>query len=293
MTFKKVFIAFVIVGILLIPGCSGKNSYTDCKSFLWEIDFGTEKSYLFGTISFLKKENFPLNKKIEDAFEESEVLLVPVDDTIENIPKIKKRILEECDYREGEFLQNNISANTFQLVIEKMEEFGMHFEIWKTSKSWAMGLSIFAFQRKKMGYNRIDKYFMDKALGKKKIAEITGMEYDFEVFESFSKEENEQFLLGFISRVNQIYKIENKMLDAWYTGDAKKLEQIYSEYYFSELESLNKKLCYDRIERIGESIISHLKTGKKCFIVESAIFMVGEEGIVQLLKKKGIKIKRL
>ena len=46
------------------------------KSFLWKVQSKTNTLYILGSVHFLKKEMYPLNKKIEDAFDKSEVLVV-------------------------------------------------------------------------------------------------------------------------------------------------------------------------------------------------------------------------
>ena len=39
------------------------------KNFLWKIQSKTNTVYLLGSVHFMKKEIYPLNKEIEDAFQ--------------------------------------------------------------------------------------------------------------------------------------------------------------------------------------------------------------------------------
>ena len=48
----------------------------DSKSFLWKVQSKTNTVYLLGSIHLFKKELYPLNRKIEEAFDQSELLAV-------------------------------------------------------------------------------------------------------------------------------------------------------------------------------------------------------------------------
>ena len=42
------------------------------KTFLWKVQSKTNTVYVMGSIHYLKKEMYPLNEKIENAFEKSD-----------------------------------------------------------------------------------------------------------------------------------------------------------------------------------------------------------------------------
>ena len=48
----------------------------DSKNFLWKVQSKTNTVYLLGSIHFFKKELYPLNKVIEDAFDQSSIVVV-------------------------------------------------------------------------------------------------------------------------------------------------------------------------------------------------------------------------
>src|SRR5437899_3285073 len=49
------------------------------KSLLWKVRSGQKSIYILGSIHFLKKENYPLKKDIEDAFDSSKKLVLEID----------------------------------------------------------------------------------------------------------------------------------------------------------------------------------------------------------------------
>jgi uncharacterized protein YbaP (TraB family) len=150
----------------------------------------------------------------------------------------------------------------------------------------------------KMGFNPnygIDKYFLDRAVGKKEIAELEGLEFQVKLFDGMSKEENDKFVLSSILEVDQMEKEMDKLINAWIDGDVQGLETFFTDNIqkYPELKNLYKKMLDGRNERMVEKIVTYLKSGKKYLIVVGAGHMVGKKGIVQLLKNKGIKLKQL
>jgi uncharacterized protein YbaP (TraB family) len=49
------------------------------KHSLWKIEGRTNAMYLFGSIHFLKKDFYPLPQPIEDAYKQSQVVVLEVD----------------------------------------------------------------------------------------------------------------------------------------------------------------------------------------------------------------------
>jgi len=201
-------------------------------------------------------------------------------------------------YQGEETLKDNISEKTYQLAEKKLKELGMSIEGFQKFKPWMVAMTITSMELLKLGFNPdygIDKYFLDKALGKKEIAELEGLEYQMNLFEGLSKEENDKFLLSSILEADQMEKDIDAMVNAWVFGDTEKMERLLTQNIqkFPELRGLYKKILDDRNEKMVEKIISYLKTGKKYYIVVGAAHMVGKKGIIQLLKEKGFKVDQL
>ncbi len=71
-----------VLSMLFILFLLGSSSYAlsavsrNQKNFLWKVQSKTSTVYVLGSIHFMKKEAYPLNKNIEDAFDKSDVLVV-------------------------------------------------------------------------------------------------------------------------------------------------------------------------------------------------------------------------
>lgn len=293
---RKIFLIQFLVLVLLLT-----NLYTrekQGKSFLWKIESDGGSSYLLGSIHMLKKEVYPLKEVIEQAFEQTGVLAVEADVSDAKMAETGMKIIQKGMYQGEETLKDNISEKTFQMAQKKLDELGMSIDGFKKFKPWMLALTFTSMQLMKMGYNPnygIDKYFLEKAAGKKEIRELEGLEYQVKLFDSFSKEESETFLISNIMEADHMVKEVENMVDAWLSGDVKKMEKLLTENIkkYPGLDRAYKKLLEVRNQRMVEKIITYLKSGENYFIIAGAAHMTGKEGIVQLLRDKGYTVAQL
>ena len=298
MMWKRFFILALIglASLLLLNG--QENTETQGKSFLWEIQTEHGSSYLLGSVHLLKEEHYPLKKVIEDAFAQSDVLVLEVDLAGDKLLQAGMLMLQKGMYQGEETLQDNLSEKTYQQVKEKLKTMDMDIEGFKKTKPWMVALTVLEKKLVQLGFNPtfgIDLYFLKKAEGKKEIQGLETIEFQVGLFDHFSKEEDEKFLLSTILQADQIEKEMDKMITAWSNGDADGLGKTLTENIkeYPELMAFYKKINDDRNVRMVEKIISFLETGKKYFIVAGAAHMVGKNGIVQLLKDKEYQLNQL
>jgi uncharacterized protein YbaP (TraB family) len=293
---RRVLIALLLTIISLAPLCSQAG---DGKSFLWEVKTDSGSSYLLGSVHVLKKEHYPLNPAIEKAFDQTDILAVEVNIAGPKIMEVGMKMLQKAMYPGEETLEDNISKKTFGLLKEKLKALDMDYGSLKKMKPWMVAMTILQSELLKLGFNPkfgVDMYFLDKATKKKQeIVELEGAEFQLNLFDGFSKEESEKFLLSTILEADQIEKELDKMIEAWMKGDAEAMEELLTGSIdkYPELKEFYKKINDDRNVGMVKKITSYLASGKRYFVVVGAAHMVGEKGIVSMLQKKGYTVNQL
>ena len=71
--FLSIFSILIAVGLLILPQDSLSQPK---KSFLWKVQSKTNTVFVLGSIHYLKKEMYPLDEKIEKAFDQADILVV-------------------------------------------------------------------------------------------------------------------------------------------------------------------------------------------------------------------------
>lgn len=283
---------------------SKHESIKEKKLFLWKIEPGNNKqeSFILGSIHFLKEEFYPLDQTIENAFEQCPVLVV------ETYMKPGERVaiaMKKGIYKAAEphTLQNQISANTFGLVQEKLKSFGMDTGLFKKFKPWYLAQTISYMEIVARGFqpaHGLDVYFLERAQkdpGKNIIA-LEALEEQIDFYDNLPAEVNEAYLLSTLEKTtasNGNQGIE-AVAAAWSGGDVWQMEWLLDREIKKKpgLEILYEKLIYERNCNMAACMSSLLTTGDKSyFFLVGAFHLVGKRGIIQLLKDNGFRLSQM
>jgi uncharacterized protein len=283
-----------LIGSLMLAqrGLAGEG-----KNFLWMVRSSTSTLYILGSLHFLKQENYPLNPGIEKAFAQSNFLVVEAN--IADPTKLNSdALVRNAFYPENDSLEKHLSPETYGYVKKEIEKLGMPLELVARQKPWILALTLEALELMKLGFEPgqgIDAYFLSKAQGSKKILELEGMDEQFNLLSSFSDKEQELFLLYTLKDLNLLSDETNQLIKAWSTGNVNGIEAIITKTVRQDrrLEPVFKRLLDDRNKGMVSKIEGYLKTKEIYFVVVGAGHLVGDKGIIKMLKEKGYTVEQL
>ncbi len=266
------------------------------KNFLWKVESGTNTVYALGSLHFFKKEIYPLHKRIESAFDQANILVVEAN--IEDITKIDiQKLLESAFYLDNETLEKHVSAEVYDLIKKESIRLGLPLELIKKQKPWFLAMVLESMELLKLGFDPnygIDKYFLSKAAGKK-ILELESLDYQIGLLSKFSDQEQEMFLVYTLKDVGIFSQELDKLTQAWISGDAKGLESIMTRGLIEDkrMSFIYEKLILERNKSMASKIEEFLKTKETYFVIVGAGHLVGNQGIIEILKGKGFYVEQL
>jgi uncharacterized protein YbaP (TraB family) len=289
---KGIFLISVLLAVaLVLPAAE--------KAFLWEIQGEHGRNYILGSIHLLKKEMYPLNPVIERAFNAADVLVLELDLSGDKMTEMSLQLMGRGVYTGEETLRDHISADAYERVETILKErYGTSIDFYKKFRPWFLALTIESIELLKMGYNPeygVDIYLLRKAEGKKKIEGLETVASQLALFESMDDEEGEKFLLYTIEEIDREKKYLTEIVRHWERGDVAPIERILTEIFESqpELRSINRKLLDDRNRDMVHRIEDLMETGRVHFIVVGAAHLIGEAGILEMLRSKGYGLRQL
>ena len=267
------------------------------KSFLWKIQSKTNAVYVLGSLHYSKKEIYPLNEKIENAFGQSEILVVEAD--INDIKKVDiQELVERAFYPANDTLEKHVSPEIYEWVKKETGGLGIPLELLNKQKPWFLALTIVALESLKLGFDPnlgIDKYFLSKAGDGKKILELESLDYQFNLLSDFSDKDQELFLSYTLKDLKVMEQELGKLTQAWTSGDTKGMESILTRSISEDkrLSFILEKLVYERNRKMTSKIEDFLRTRETYFVVVGAGHLVGDQGIIEILKGKGYFVEQL
>jgi len=267
------------------------------KTFLWRVQSKTNTVYILGSVHYLKKEMYPLAEKIERAFERSDILVVEA-----NINDTKKEqiqtLIGRAFYQGDDRLEKHVSAETFQLLKKELDSLGLPLEIVNKQRPWFLALTLASLETLKLGFDPnygIDKYFLSKAKEKKRVLELESFDYQINLFSQLSERDQELLLLYTLKDIDVLKEELDKLAEAWTSGDMKGVEATLTKSFSEDgrLAPIYEKLIYERNRKMVSKIEDFLQAKETYFVISGAGHLVGDQGIIEILKKKGYLLEQL
>jgi hypothetical protein len=245
----------------------------------------------------MKKEIYPLNRVIEDAFQRSDVLAIEAN--VNDVIGIDvQKILVAAFYNGEDSLERHISAETLDRVKREFERLGMPSWLITRQKPWFLALTLTSLKLVQSGMDPaygIDVHFLSKAQGTKKIRELESVDYQIGLLSGFSDSEQEAFLRYTLNDLSALEKNIDLLLKSWKTGDVRGMESLIEQGIQgdSAAAALYEKLIFERNRNMVRKIEDFLKAEETYFVVVGAGHLVGAKGIIELLKQRGYTVEQL
>jgi hypothetical protein len=281
------------VYLLLLLAFLGISHGAHAKSFFWQVKSPTATVYLLGSIHFAKPDIYPLDQKIEDAFEKASYLVVELDQNQLDQDDMRRYILKHGMYEKPNSVESHISESTLKSLKDYLGRYDMPLEGYNRMKPGFLAMTLSIAHVIRLGIlpdYGLDMYFLKKAQDKK-ILQLETYTDQLDLF--FDMPNEELFLKQTLSKLEDTEKQLDQTVVAWKKGDTQKmLEKVIIEPLreYPELRDVYTKIYTDRNIKMTEKISQYLTHGDIYFVVVGAAHLIGDQGIVSLLTKRGYKV---
>jgi uncharacterized protein len=289
--------SFLLTIIFFVCLVAPEAAHAAEKHFLWRATTNSSTVYLLGSVHFMKKDVYPLAGVIEEAFERCETLAVEAD--ITNIaPGTFQALRQAAFYAPGDSIVNHVSGQTYAYIAEEAAGLGLPAGAINRQRPWFLGIMMSSLELMRLGYDPnygIDKHFLTQATGKKKIVELESLDYQINLLAGLPDGEQESFLLYTVKDLKSLGEQVDALMDAWGTGNSRAIASILTKSIENDdgLKAVYGKIMTDRNRNMARKIATYLRSGGRVFVVVSAGHLVGDNGIIELLRKEGYRIDQL
>ncbi|MBN2001476.1 TraB/GumN family protein [candidate division KSB1 bacterium] len=292
MDIKKLKIFVILLWLIgTVPSRTEDNKHT-----IWQVKSNTNTVYLVGSIHLLKKDNYPLDLVYNKAFMDADKVVFEINPDSMAVPGIQFIMLGAALCDSGKTLQSYISEETSQLALEKTKELGLDLEGLKQFKPWFVATTITAQVLGRLGFDAqygLDMYFAQKAKqSAKKMSGLETVQYQLNIFTQMSDDMQELLLRQTLEDMEIIETELGKIVSAWETGHLEALEEDLLAS-FTEYPQVYQSVIVDRNNNWLKKIDGFLQRKTNYFIVVGTGHLLGEDGLVQRLKKMGYIVNQM
>lgn len=307
-------LALLFSAAVSLTGCFGYGySRTRRGPAMWIVEDGKGgRCCLFGSIHVGRDDGgFPFPDVIEDAFSYCDHIAVEYDIVAEEKRQAEMNIIEQAEYlrqfayTDGTTIRDHISAETYEKMRETVEkQLGAAPDVYDGFKPALWYSLVSDYATKAAGYDSkygVDRYFINKAYETgKTVLEIESEAEQLQLMLGIDDTVYESMILGELSDssgagLDYMYSIYSE-------GDMDKMSYLIlaergaaqgaDDKTAEAMKRFDEEMYAKRNRKMADAVAGYLSEGKRVFVVVGCAHMLGDDGIVSLLRKNGYKVYR-
>jgi len=263
------------------------------KTFMWRVQGDGATVYLLGSVHAMREDSYPLPTAMEAAFDSVEKVVFEID--LDELDGAALQMLAAGTLDGERTLEEIVGPATWAELLVPIEKTGFPAAMFRRMKPWMAAVTITALALTEAGYlpsAGVDAYFSRRAeeAGMERIALETA-EFQVGLFADLTAEQSLAFLRYTLADLETVIPELGELSAHWRAGRMEAVEVLMAEG-FDEYPELLEKMVTNR-NRAWMPLIEGLLAGDSdAMVVVGALHLVGEDGLVNLLRKRGYTVDR-
>ncbi len=284
----------VIFGLLLLAGTAHAAGE---KLLFYKAQKGAAEVYLLGSMHLARADIYPLRQEITQAFEASDVLAVELDISGANQLLMQSQLLSRGMYPPGESIRDHLSPGTWRELEGYLGGTGMPPEMLARMRPGLLVTTLSSMEMLKLGLSPeqgVDLHFLNRARGSKPVHELETVEQQISLLLDFP--EGDLLVRQTLAQIDDMENLMNQLVSSWKRGDAGALQKLVLDDELRrhpEFRSIHERMFDQRNRDMTRQVEGFLRSGQRYFVVVGAGHLVGDQGIVAMLQRRGYKPQQL
>ena len=264
---------------------------------LWKAQGQGGTIYLLGSFHLLKADDYPMHPRVEAAYAEADRLVFEIAPAEMAAPDLLATIQNLARFDDGRTLREVISAEN----AEKLKAFMGGSEAAMASsdafKPWYVGMNLVVGMMASFGLDPkrgLDQHFMQRAAADGR--PVGGLEtalQQMQALDGAPLSEQEAMLAEAFAPPAEMRRRVFAMHDLWRAGDAEGLVALINEDMAEKTPQLYLRLNRDRNRAWLPQLVRLLEQRQTVLVVVGAMHLLGDDGLVSLLRERGVQVERV
>jgi hypothetical protein len=287
-------LGLALLAPLLAPAQPGSTP------LLYEVKSDTNTVYLLGTVHVGSRQMYPLSPSVEEAFERSSVLVLEADPEDQSgvVAAVQRSL-----YAPPDRLDNHVSAELLAQLRTVLPKVGLPIEYAQTMKPALLAMTITMMEVGRLGYDPamgVDMHLARRAKQRgMPLEQLESMDEQMRMLESLSEPTQRAMLTYAVESIaDGSFETELRdMMAAWSAGDEAGLraaiERESAALPAGPGDELREAMYARRNMTMAARVEAMLARDVPHFVAVGAGHLLEEDGVVELLRKRGFAVRRL
>lgn len=262
---------------------------------LWVAKKGETEVHLLGSFHMLKEQDYPMDPSIELAYAGADALVFEIAPAETKSPDLSRGLMQAARFEDGGSLRAVLPEETRK----KLEAFMGEAAVLGSDsmKPWFITLNMTVSMIVQAGFNPalgMDMHFMQRAEADGK--PTRGLETVADQIAALSGAPMNEQVLGLEEALRpreEMMQRFDELHGFWRAGDVDAIERLMVEELVDKTPVTAKLLNEDRNRRWLPQIEAMLAGDEDTLVIVGALHLVGDIGLVELLRARGYSVERV
>jgi uncharacterized protein len=282
-------IALVVAATIVVSAIHADDRGPVTRHALWKIEGGRSAVYLLGSIHVLRRQNYPLERPIEDAFEEARVVAFEID-LDEARAALARTAARDERQRPRQTLRSQVSAKTYEAVVRYLEELSMPGTLLDDVPAPLAASALVQLELKRLGFDPewgVDAYYYRRARKYgKTVVPLETVPEQLDALDPMSDGASDKLIGATLEDVAALRTILRDLIRAWKGGDVDRLATLVNGAFYDKPHVYGPLLA-ERNTRWVPKIEALLAGDSPAIVIVGTGHLVGETSLVAMLQAKG------
>ena len=277
-----------LLALCLLGGLSAQAA--QAASPVWAIRGAHSTLYLAGSVHLLPAQDAALPAALERAYASSAKLVMELDLGKLDPLAASGWMLEHGTLPPGTHLRAVIGEPLYQRVSSAANELGLPAEALDGQAPWMVGIELADLEFVRLGLDPqkgVEEQLVARARSDgKPTAGLETLDEELGGLAGLAREDQVRLLDQTLDDLNQSADEMREVVGAWRRGDAPQLAGLLAREYRT-FPALYRQLVTARNQRWLPQIEALLREHADCMVVVGSLHLVGDGGLLELLRKDG------
>jgi uncharacterized protein len=281
---------------LLLALCLLGSLTAHAASPVWAIRGAHNTVYLAGSVHLLPAQDAVLPQAFDRAYADSAKLVMELDLGKLDPLEVAGWMSEHGALPQGTTLRTMLGEPRYGRVSAAAAELGLPVQLLDGQAPWVVGVELADLEYLHLGFDPsqgVEQQLVQRAHADgKPTAGLETLDEELGGLESLSSEDQVRLLDQTVSELKQSQSEMQEVLHAWRRGDAATLSRLLAREYRS-FPALYRPLVTMRNQRWLPQVEQLLREDRNSFVIVGALHLVGDGGLLELLRRDGFTPQQL
>lgn len=272
------------------------SSAVNAGGLVWKAEKNSSVVYLGGTIHLLKASDYPLPGEYDRAYADAAKVVFETDLDIMKSPEVQTKIMGGAMLPEGQGLDKLLSEEAYAALEEYCASSGMPIATLNQFKPSMVMLTLVGLELQKLGIGEegIDLFYHRKAIGdQKEILTLETIDQQIGFLLSMGEGYESDLVLHFVNDIHKTGEMMDELVSLWKAGKGDRLAELMLDDIREQFPDLYKSIFLDRNSAWIPVIEGYFDTPETELVLVGAGHLIGDDGVVSVLREKGYKVEQL